>query len=82
MSLINNIANVYPSIPPLIQDDSTIEYCNATYMPDRCDTTMDGKVIAYCPHLIELKLGKVYEFLMVNDDEDDDDCKCQYFINT
>lgn len=68
VTLINRIANVHPPIPALIIDDSSISYCNATKMPEKCDTAADGKPIAYCPHLIELKLGQVYEFLLVDDD--------------
>lgn len=68
VTLINRIAIVHPPIPPLTQDDSDIEYCNAQKMPKHVDTALDGKPVAYCPHVIELKLGKVYEFLMVDDD--------------
>lgn len=66
--LINRIANVQPPMPPLTQDDTDISYCNADKMPKEHDTAMDGEPIAYCPHVIELKLGEVYEFLMVDDD--------------
>lgn len=68
VTLINRIASVHPPIPGLIQDDSDIAYCNAKKIPKRLDTAMDGQPVAYCPHVIELKLGQVYEFLMVDDD--------------
>lgn len=68
VTLINRIANVHPPMPPLIQDDAGIAYCNAKNMPQKYDTAIDGNPVAYCPHVIELKLGDVYEFLMVDDD--------------
>lgn len=74
VTLINRIANVHSPMPMLVQDDSTVAYCNATHMPEKYETAMDGKPIAYCPHLIELKLGKVYEFLLVDDDDGDRKC--------
>lgn len=68
VTLINRIANVHPPIPPLTQDDSDISYCNSKNMPKNSDTAKDGEPVAYCPHVIELKIGDVYEFLMVDDD--------------
>lgn len=70
ISVINRISNVHPAVPPLIQDDSNIEYCNADKMPENLDTAMDGEPIAYCSHKIDLELGEVYEFLAT-----DDECK-------
>lgn len=67
VTVINRIANVNPPLPPLIQD-AGIAYCNSNQMPENCVTAADGKSIAYCPHLIDLKLGEVYELLLVDDD--------------
>lgn len=68
VTLINRIAHVHPPVPALTQDDSKLNYCNAKNMPEKCDTGVDEKPVAYCPHVVELRLGKVYEFLMVDDD--------------
>lgn len=68
VTLINRIANIHPPIPALTQDDSDITYCNAKNMPKKYDTGVDGRPIAYCPHVIEIKMGEVYEFLMMDDD--------------
>lgn len=68
--LINRISNVHPPIPPLIQDDSNVKYCNADKIPEELDTAKDGKPIAYCSHKIDLELGKVYEILAM-----DNQCK-------
>lgn len=76
ISLINRISNVHPPVPPLIQDDSNVEYCNASKMPEKYDTAKDGKPIAYCSHMINLKLGEVYEFLAT-----DDECKLIFCID-
>lgn len=74
ISLINRISNVHPPVPPLIQDDSNVEYCNADKMPEKYDTGKNGEPYAYCSHMIDLKLGEVYEFIAT-----DDECKCTYF---
>lgn len=68
--MINRISNIHPPIPPLIQDDSNVEYCNADEMPKKFDTAKDGEPITYCSHKIDLELGEVYEFLAT-----DDECK-------
>lgn len=70
ISLINRISQVHPPVPALTQDDSNVEYCNADKMPDDYDIGKDGKPIAYCTHMIDLKLGEVYDFLAT-----DDQCK-------
>lgn len=65
---MNRIANVQPSVPGLIQDDSHVSYCNADKLPKICDIAMDNRTVCQCSHLIELDLGQVYEFLLVNKD--------------
>ena len=70
ISVINRIANVHPPVPPLIQDDSNVEYCNADKIPKNGDIASDGKLITYCSHMIDLELGEVYELLVM-----DEECK-------
>lgn len=65
---MNRIANVPPPVPGLIQDDSNVSYCNADKLPKICDIAMDNRTVCHCTHLIELDVGQVYEFLLVNKD--------------
>lgn len=68
LTTINRIANVQPSVPVLTQDDSHMSYCNADKLPKTCDIAVDNRTVCQCSHLIELELGQVYEFLLVNKD--------------
>ena len=68
LTVMNRIANVHPSVPGLIQDDSHVSYCNADKLPKTCDMALDNQTVCHCSHLIELELGQVYEFLLVNKD--------------
>lgn len=65
---MNRIANVPSPVPGLIQDDATVSYCNADKLPETCDIAMDNRTVCRCTHLIELELGEIYEFLLVNRD--------------
>lgn len=68
LTAINRIANVLPSVPGLVQDDSHVSYCNADKLPNTCHTAIDNRTVCQCSHLIELELGQVYELLLVNKD--------------
>lgn len=56
-----------PPVPPVIQDDSTVHYCNADHLPEAFGRTMNNQSFYHCPHRIELELNKVYEFLLIDD---------------
>lgn len=65
LATINRIANIHTAVPGLYQN-SEISYCNAEKLPKHSDIGKDNKPVYLCPHLVELDLGKVYEFLMVD----------------
>lgn len=76
VSMMNNIASTHPPVPGLLQDDSNVPYCNANNLPDDCDKDIEnGNPVCYCPHLIQLDIGEVYELLLL-----DDECEksCQF----
>lgn len=62
ISTINGISSTSSAVPGLTQDDSDISYCNAINLPEHCSKSQ----ICHCPHLIELKLCEVYEFLLID----------------
>lgn len=71
VSMMNNIASTHSPVPGLLQDDSAVPYCNANNLPETFDKDIpNGNPVYYCPHLIELELGEVYEILLL-----DDECK-------
>lgn len=61
---VNNIITTTPPMPGLTQDDSSIQYCSANQLPSGCNAT----TLCSCPHLIELKLNKVYDFIFLDGD--------------
>lgn len=66
VATINSIVNAPTPLPVLTQDDSHIRYCNAENLPDRYAVAPNGQTIYHCPHLIPLKLDKVYEFILID----------------
>lgn len=50
----NGISYVSPNVPPLLQDDSSVTYCNATSKP-----TADS--IQYCTHMIQFPKCKIVD---------------------
>lgn len=52
-------------MPGLLQDDSHIPYCNADELPNG-DKDEDGEPVHYCPHLIQLELGELYEITLLD----------------
>lgn len=69
VSMMNNIASTHSPVPGLTQDDSAVRYCNANNLPDHSDKDLpDGHPVYYCPHLIPLELGEVYELLLQDDE--------------
>lgn len=60
VGMINGITNTMSPVPGLSQDDSDVAYCNADHLPERCK----NEVICHCPHLVELELCEVYEFII------------------
>lgn len=62
VGLINGIANIGYVMPGLSQNDSDVSYCNAENLPIDCR----NKPTCHCPHLVELKLCEVYEFLLTD----------------
>ena len=67
VSMINRIANVPASVPGLLQDDSHVPYCNADKLPDFSDKDIEtGDPVYYCPHLIQLELGEIYEIVLLD----------------
>lgn len=66
VATVNNIANSPTPVPGLIQDDSSVCYCNANNLPEKYDVGLDGQPIYHCPHLIQLKVDEVYEFVLTN----------------
>ena len=74
VSMINKIANMHPSVPGLLQDDSHVPYCNADKLPAHSDKDIPtGDRVYYCPHMIQLELGELYEITLLDD-------KCKYTI--
>lgn len=68
VSMFNKISSTHPPVPGLIQNDSAVPYCNANNLPEVGDIDdLVGEPIYYCPHLIELELGKVYELILLDD---------------
>lgn len=63
---INDIAYAPSPVPGLIQDDSHVRYCNADQLPEKYDVAPNGQIIYHCPHLIPLKLDKVYEIILLD----------------
>lgn len=59
---INKISSTTSPVPGLTQNDSTVRYCNEHDLPKTCT----GDSICYCPHLVQLKLCGVYEFLLMD----------------
>lgn len=68
VAMMNNIASGHASVPGLTQDDSAEPYCNANNLTGNCDRGFNGVLVCYCPHLIQLDLGEVYEFLLLDDE--------------
>lgn len=72
VATINRIANSPSSVPGLIQDDSSVRYCNANDLTKKFNIALDNHTTVYhCTHLIPLELDKVYEFLLTDDTTDD-----------
>lgn len=67
VATINRIANAQSPVPGLIQNDSNVRYCDANNLPEKYEMALDGQPVYHCPHLIELELDKVYEFLLIDD---------------
>lgn len=67
VATINRIANMAPSVPGLIQDDSHIQYCNSDNLPKSYEKGCDNRTVYYCSHRIELEKDKIYEFLIIDD---------------
>lgn len=68
VSMINKIAYMQTPIPGLLQDDSDVPYCNADNLPTHSDKDMPtGSPVYYCPHMIDLELGELYEFTLLDD---------------
>lgn len=65
--MMNKIANEHSPVPGLTQDDSAVAYCNENNLTGNCDRDFNGVLVCYCPHLIELQLGQVYEFVLLDD---------------
>lgn len=63
---INNIAYAPGPVPGVAQDDSNVRYCHANNWPEKYDIAPNGQIIYHCPHLIPLKLDKVYEFILLD----------------
>lgn len=63
---INNIAYMGGPVPSLTQDESNVRHCNADNLPQRYDISSDNQTLYTCPHLIPLKLDKVYEFILIH----------------
>lgn len=66
VAAVNNIAFASSPVPGLTQDDSNVGYCNVNNLPEKYDVSPDGQTVYYCPHLIQLKLDKVYELLLTD----------------
>lgn len=71
IATINRIAYTSLPVPALVQDDSNVRYCNADHLPKKNGTALDNKHVYHCPHLIPLKLNKVYDFLLIDDNTGD-----------
>lgn len=66
--MINKIVNVGTPQPGLVQDDSNVPYCSADNLPNKHDTDMpSGEPVYYCPHLVQLELGELYEITILDD---------------
>lgn len=61
---VNNIVTTTPPMPGLTQDDSSVPYCNAKQLPSGCNAT----TLCSCPHINELQLNKVYDFIFLDAD--------------
>jgi len=57
-SLMNNISFIHPYLPPLTQNYTGLEFCNAENLPSRCSKLVGCD----CFHVMKLGLCKVYEF--------------------
>lgn len=71
IATINRIANAKSPVPGLVQDDSSVHYCNANNLPQKFDMALDNQTVYFCPHLIHLELDKVYEILLIDDTPDE-----------
>lgn len=65
VSSINGIVNMASPVPGLTQNDSNVQYCNANNLPENHEIRLNNTIGYNCPHLIPLKLNKVYEFLLI-----------------
>lgn len=73
ISMINRISSTNTPVPGLLQDDSNVPYCNADKLPPHSDRDIEtGDPVYYCPHMIELELGELYEITLL-----DDKCMCK-----
>lgn len=61
---VNSIAYMPGPVPGLTQDDTNVRYCNADNLPQTFNVAPNGRPVYHCPHLISLKLDKVYEFIL------------------
>lgn len=60
---INKITFAGTPMPGLTQNDSSIKYCNAD---NKNEHNCDNDTVCHCPHLIQLELCQVYEFLLIS----------------
>lgn len=69
VAVVNQIAHMPGPVPGLTQDDSNVHYCNSGNLPDNYDTTPGNGSVYYCTHLMPLKLDKVYEVLLIGNQD-------------
>lgn len=73
--MTNKISSLNTPVPGLLQDDSNVPYCNADKLPAHSDKDIvTGGPVFYCPHLIQLELGELYEIVLL-------DNKCKWKLN-
>lgn len=74
VTMINKIVHMQTPVPALLQDDSHVPYCSADKLPALSDKdVITGGPVHYCPHMIQMELGELYEITLLDD-------KCMYSV--